>query len=204
MSIMGYNGGAVIAMAGKNCVAIACDTRFGIQAQTVAFDFPKVFKISNRVFVGLPGLLTDTQTFHENLKFKVNLYELREERPITPKVFSNMCASMLYERRFGPYFIEPIIAGLSEDNTPFISGMDLIGAPVLAEDFVLAGTCSEALFGMAECLWRKDMNPEELFECIGQTLLNAFDRDATSGWGAIVHILTPEGITTKTLKTRQD
>jgi hypothetical protein len=30
--------------------------------------------------------------------------------------------------RFGPYFCEPIIAGLSEDNVPFICTTDLIGA----------------------------------------------------------------------------
>jgi 20S proteasome alpha/beta subunit len=30
--------------------------------------------------------------------------------------------------RFGPYFCEPIIAGLNEDGTPFICTTDLIGA----------------------------------------------------------------------------
>lgn len=38
-SIMSYNGGAIVAMKGKNCVAIAADKRFGIQAQTLALDF---------------------------------------------------------------------------------------------------------------------------------------------------------------------
>lgn len=36
---MDYNGGALIGMKGKNCVAIATDKRFGIQAQTVSLDF---------------------------------------------------------------------------------------------------------------------------------------------------------------------
>ena len=31
--------------------------------------------------------------------------------------------------------------------------------------------------------------PEDLFETISQTLLNAVDRDAFSGWGAIVHVM---------------
>jgi 20S proteasome subunit beta 3 len=43
MSILQYNGGAIVAMAGKNCVAIASDTRLGInQQQTIACDFQKV------------------------------------------------------------------------------------------------------------------------------------------------------------------
>lgn len=66
----------------------------------------------------------------------------------------------VYEHRFGPWFVEPVIAGLNDDGTPFISAMDLIGAPVYAEDFVLAGTPSEEMFGMAESLWRPDMDAE--------------------------------------------
>jgi 20S proteasome alpha/beta subunit len=30
--------------------------------------------------------------------------------------------------RFGPYFCQPVIAGLGEDNEPFICTMDCIGA----------------------------------------------------------------------------
>jgi len=203
-NIMGYNGSAVIAMKGKNCVAIPTDTRYGIGAQTVAFDFPKVWKINERILVGLPGLLTDSQSFQEKLRYNVNMYKMREERDISPKVFSNMVASMLYEHRFGPWFIEPVIAGLNEDNTPFISAMDLIGAPVYADDFVLAGTCNESMFGMAEALWRPNMDEDQLFEVISQTLLTAFDRDSTSGWGAIVHVVTHDKVVTRTLRSRQD
>lgn len=43
MSILQYNGGAIIAMTGKDCVAIASDTRLGMQQQTVACDFQKVY-----------------------------------------------------------------------------------------------------------------------------------------------------------------
>ncbi|QQP41573.1 Proteasome subunit beta type [Caligus rogercresseyi] len=40
-----------------------------------------------------------------------------------------MLSSLLYERRFGPFFVNPIVAGYDYvENKPFISGMDLIGA----------------------------------------------------------------------------
>lgn len=39
---MELNGGSVIAMVGKDCVAIACDLRLGNQALTVACNFEKV------------------------------------------------------------------------------------------------------------------------------------------------------------------
>lgn len=40
---MDYNGGALIGMKGKDCVAIATDKRFGIQAQTISLDFTVCF-----------------------------------------------------------------------------------------------------------------------------------------------------------------
>jgi len=64
MSILEYNGGAVLAMTGKNCVAIASDKRYGIRQQTVAMDFPKVFPIHDKLYIGFGGLATDMQTVY--------------------------------------------------------------------------------------------------------------------------------------------
>lgn len=55
---------AIVAMSGKNCVAIAADRRLGAEQTTVATDFEKTFKIHDRLFVGLPGLATDTITLY--------------------------------------------------------------------------------------------------------------------------------------------
>jgi len=204
MSILEYNGGAVVAMVGNNCVGIASDMRFGIQAQTIGHNQPKIYKINDRTYIGLAGLATDNQTLYEKLKFRTNLYRLREERDINPKIFANLVSSLLYEKRFGPYFAEPVICGLDGEK-PFICAMDLIGAPLLAEDFVLAGSSSsEAMYGMCETLYRPNLEPDDLFETLSQCLLSAVDRDALSGWGGIVTIITKDGTTTRYLKGRQD
>eukprot|EP00286_Rhodomonas_abbreviata_P014148 CAMPEP_0181316650 /NCGR_PEP_ID=MMETSP1101-20121128/16011_1 /TAXON_ID=46948 /ORGANISM="Rhodomonas abbreviata, Strain Caron Lab Isolate" /LENGTH=204 /DNA_ID=CAMNT_0023423917 /DNA_START=65 /DNA_END=679 /DNA_ORIENTATION=+ len=204
MSILQYNGGAVIAMAGDNCVGICSDLRLGVQAQTVAMDFEKVFPVTEKLYIGLTGLASDVLSVNQLLNFKTKLYKLRENREIKPEAFSAMLSSLLYEKRFGPWFTEPVVAGLGEDGKPFLSGLDLIGAPVFADDFVVAGTCTSNLHGMCESLYRPNMNPEELFEVLSQSLLAAVDRDALSGWGAVVHIITPEGVMTRKLRCRQD
>ncbi|KAH0501126.1 Proteasome subunit beta type-3 [Microtus ochrogaster] len=160
---MSYNGGAVMAMKGKNCVAIAADRRFGIQAQMVTTDFQKIFPMGDRLYIGLAGLATDVQTV------------------------------------FGPYYTEPVIAGLDPKTfKPFICSLDLIGCPMVTDDFVVSGTCSEQMYGMCESLWEPNMDPEHLFETISQAMLNAVDRDAVSGMGVIVHIIVPtiSGMTT--------
>jgi 20S proteasome subunit beta 3 len=56
------------------------------------------------------------------------MYKLREERSIEPKTFAHLVSSTLYEKRFSPYFISPIVAGInSKTNEPFICGFDNIG-----------------------------------------------------------------------------
>lgn len=204
MSIFEYNGAAVVAMAGKNCVAIGSDLRFGVQLQTITTDCPKVFRMHDKLYIGLGGLQTDAQSLYQKLVFKHNMYKLREERDMRPETFGWLVSATLYEKRFGPYFASPVIAGLEPDNTPFVCGMDSIGALETAKDFIVAGTAPESLFGMCESMWKPDLGPEELFEVVGQCLLAGVDRDALSGWGAVVHVITPEKVITRTLKGRMD
>ena len=72
---MSYNGTALVAMTGKNCVGIASDRRFGVQAQTLSTDSKKIFPMHDKVMVGLSGLNTDVHTFSSLLKYRVNMYE---------------------------------------------------------------------------------------------------------------------------------
>ena len=88
--------------------------------------------------------------------------------------------------------------------------MDLIGCLNFAKDFCVAGTAQDMLYGMCESLWEPNLvsiinkEPEDLFETISQAILNAVDRDAASGWGVVVHVITKDKIVTKTLRGRMD
>lgn len=202
---MSYNGGCVIAMKGKDCVAIATDKRFGVQGRTMSSKFQRVFQFGPTVFVGLAGLATDIKTVHQRLRFRVNMYELRENRHIRPKTLTSLISSFLYEKRFGPYFLEPVIAGIDEKTgQPFIASTDLIGCICEMEDFAVSGTCTEQLFGMCETLWEPNLGPDELFEVAAQAMVNACDRDAISGWGATVYIIQKDSVTVREVKTRMD
>ena len=129
-----------------------------MRGKTVSTDFPKTFRMHDKLFVGLSGLATDVQTVSEKLKFRINMYKLKEERDIKASTFTKMLSNMLYEKRFGPYFVGPIVAGLEgKENKPYIAGMDLIGATEEPKDFIAQGTCAENLVGMCETLYKPDM-----------------------------------------------
>ena len=145
-------------MVGKDCVAIACDLRLGLQALTVSNDHAKLFRYGESLYVGLTGLATDVASVSELLRYKVNLYRLREERGIAPKTLANLVATSLYERRFGPWFVSPVLAGLDPTTgKPFICGFDSLGCIDFAKDFIVSGTASDQLFGTCEGLWEPDL-----------------------------------------------
>jgi 20S proteasome subunit beta 3 len=158
-------------MVGKDCVAIACDLRLGMQALTVSNNFPKIFNYAPSTYLGLTGLATDVTTVSDLFRYKVNMYRLREERHIAPQTLANLVSSSLYERRFGPYFVSPVVAGINHTTgKPFICGFDSIGCIDFAKDFIVSGTASDQLFGTCEGLWEPDLVfsiiPFLFFKCI--------------------------------------
>lgn len=162
-------------MVGKDCVAIACDLRLGLQSLTVSNNFPKIFSYGDGVYLGLTGLATDVSTVSDLFRYKVNMYRLREERAIAPTTFANLVSSSLYEKRFGPYFVSPVVAGLEpKTGKPFICGFDSIGCIDFAKDFIVSGTATEQLFGMCESLWEPDLvrQPKNIYIIMDLTLLS--------------------------------
>lgn len=63
----------------------------------------QTFKLTDRLFVGLSGLASDIQTLEQLLRFRLNLYKLREEREIKAETFSALLSHMLYEKRWGAW-----------------------------------------------------------------------------------------------------
>jgi 20S proteasome subunit beta 3 len=134
------------------------------------------------------------------------LYRVKENIDLTPKLFINLVSSTLYEHRFGPFFVNPIVIGLDHTDNfkPYIATYDSIGCLTESGEFQVAGTSSELLYGTCEAFYKENMEPEQLFETISQCLVSAVDRDILSGWGAYVYVMTPGAISVKKLKMRQD
>jgi len=92
-------------MVGKDCVGIAADRRFGKQMLTLTNDFQRVFKMQDNIIMGLSGLGTDVQTFSARMEQQINLYTLKENKPMKAETFCNMVAYSLFERRYFPHHL---------------------------------------------------------------------------------------------------
>lgn len=95
-----YNGSALIGMCGKECIAIACDTRLGVQLRTIDTNFNKIFKVNDRTLMGLSGFATDIQTVSSKLRKEEKLYSLEEGENMKASMYANLVSSFLYQHRY--------------------------------------------------------------------------------------------------------
>ena len=88
--------------------------------------------------------------------------------------------------------------------TRFLADREHVAAEALSAPSTVPSTPQPQADSDAASDSAPDLDPAELFETLSQCLMAGIDRDCLSGWGGVVHILTPAGVTTKLLKTRMD
>jgi 20S proteasome subunit beta 3 len=55
---------------------------------------------------------------------------------------------------------------------------------------------------LCESLYKDNMNKEELYDALSNIITAGIDTDILAGWGAIVYILSDQGIEAKYIKTK--
>ncbi|CAJ1946381.1 unnamed protein product [Cylindrotheca closterium] len=218
---MTMNGGSLLAMAGKDCVAIALDKRFGSGPQMVNIAPRLAWTPNPQLMVAFVGLEGDVQSLSQDLQtqvraklnralgFSTSLQEDSRRRYISPKALASITSHMLHRNR-GRYYVEPVIAGLSTSSSPsapckpFLCAMDMIGAKSTSQSFVCSGAASKSLYGTAEALWKPDMDKDQLLRACGEAFQSALERDCLSGYGSLVYLITKDGITEYDLAHRND
>ena len=90
------------------------------------------------------------------MKYKLKLYQLRENRDMSAWTFANLVASTLYEHRMGPYYVNPIVVGL-DNGEPILFNYDSIGHPSNTEDFAFEGTAGDHFMGVLESYYKDNI-----------------------------------------------
>jgi len=221
------NGGSAMAMAGDECVALAVDQRFGSGMQMVNVSPRRVLVPHSKLLLAFTGLESDVQSISEELLIYIDSKrdfgllhtpsKLMASNLISPRSMATLTSNVLYSKRASPFYCEPIIAGLEEveevpDSTnrigkryrSFLCSTDILGAQLLAKDFVCSGAAKKSLYGTAEAMWKPGLGAEELGRVCARAFLSALERDCLSGYGARIYIITPEGIVEQEILGRSD
>ena len=140
-----FNGGSVLAMAGRNSVAIAIDARFRLGMQTISTGDdldsandrgnPRIIHLPNsNVLLAWTGLYGDGMGFAEEMNVMLARKVRRAgcmgfpalvsdsssmgRRKMSPRAITSLMSHMLYRRRNAPYYVEPVVVGLESIRVP--------------------------------------------------------------------------------------
>ena len=151
----------------------------------------KIFKIDEHMLLTTAGLVGDAQLLARFLRVEAELYKLEREGPMPVRGAATLMANILNQRKFYPYYVQLIIAGV--DNTgPHIFSLDAAGGAI--EDiYTTTGSGSPYVFGVLEDHYRKDMTEEEAIDLAIRAMTAAMKRDAASGDGMDIVVITKKG-----------
>ncbi|XP_034947288.1 proteasome subunit beta type-1 [Chelonus insularis] len=206
------NGGSVVAIAGEDFSIIASETRLSSGYSIYTRNQEKLFTLSDKTVLGCSGCWCDILTFTRILAARMQMYKHEHLKEMSTPAAAQMMSTMLYYKRFFPYYISNILAGLDENGKGCIFSYDPIGH--CERNMYRAGGSSGALlqplldnqvgFKNQEGAEKEPLTQEKALKIIKDVFISATERDILCGDGLTIKIITKDGIKSEYFELRKD
>ncbi|KAI9823231.1 MAG: Proteasome subunit beta type-6 [Phylliscum demangeonii] len=143
------NGGSTLGITGSDYAILAGDTR-STAGYTINTRYaPKVFRIGGsdsnpdpdsgpdadadadngaHLVLAVVGFAADGHALKERLDHVVKMYRYQHGKRISVKACAQRLSTILYNKRFFPYYVQAILAGLDEDGAGALYSYDPVGS----------------------------------------------------------------------------
>jgi len=187
-----FPGATTLGVACKDGVVIASEKRVTYGRLVVSKSGKKVFKLTNNIGAACAGLIGDMQILMREIAAYTRLYELDNRRNISVRSAAKMLSSVLFQRRFFPYITQTIVGGVDEEG-PNVYTLDPFGS-VIPDKYAAVGSGAEVAVGVLESSYKDGLSLEECRDLVLRAMRSAIARDATSGNGIDLLLVTNDGI----------
>ena len=185
-------GATTVGIVCSEGVVLASEKRVSYGYFVMSKTGKKVFKITDRIGAACAGLVSDMQILIREAGAYASLFKYEAKRPISVRAAAKLVANLLFERRLFPLITQTIIGGVDEEG-PSLYVLDLLGS-VIPDKYAAVGTGAEIAMGVLEAGYRDGMSLEEAKELAVKAMRSAISRDAMSGDGADMLIITKNGV----------
>ncbi len=147
----------------------------------------KLFGISDYVALTTAGLVGHAQSLSRTLCAELRLYELKHGKPMTVKGAATLTANILSGR---PHYVQLLIVGV-DDSGSSVYSIDSAGGSI-PDVYCATGSGSPYMYGVLEDQFREGMSETDSLKVAAKALLASAQRDAASGNGMDLAVITPE------------
>jgi len=206
------NGGSIVAIAGEDFAVIASDTRLSSGFAIYTRDQPKLTKLSEKTILGCTGCWCDILTFTRIAEARMKMYKHEHNKTMSTPAIAQMVSTLLYYKRFFPYYISNIIAGLDNEGKGCIYSYDPVGH--CEKELYRAGGSSSALLQplLDNQIGLKNMenttilpiSKDKAINLVKDVFISAAERDIYTGDGIVISVITKDGIAEEKFPLRRD
>lgn len=207
-----WNFRSVVAIAGNDFAVIAGDTRLSSGYSIHTRHQNKLFGLSGTTVLASTGCWCDTLSLTAVVRSRMQMYEHTHNKTMSTTAVAQMLSILMYNRRFFPYYVSNILAGLDEHGEGVVYSYDPVGHCERAK--YRAGGSAGALLQPVldnQIGLKNQTNPstepltkERAIAVVKDTFISATERDIYTGDSVILNIITKDGIVEETLQLRKD
>ncbi len=172
-------------------VVLAADKRATMGYFIASKEVDKIFPVADRMAMTIAGVTGDAQSLVRLIRAELELYKYSRGASLTVEGAASLLANILQGSKYFPYIVQLLLAGY--DSAPRLFDLDLVGG-LIAEKYTSTGSGSPVAFGMLDEYYREEMGREDAVRLAVKSVNAAIKRDAPTGEGIDLVVVTREGI----------
>ena len=177
----------------KDGLILATESQATMGYLVATKDAVKLFKITDRIGMTIAGSVADCQQIVKTLSALLAIRELELGKPTLVKAAAQLCAVLLFQNRFFPYYSALLIGGVDEEGTHLYS-LDPFGSLIEEKSFTSVGSGSVVGFGVLEAGYKEKMSVKEGIDLVKRAIDAAKKRDIASGGKLQIASITDKGL----------
>lgn len=208
------NGGTTVAISGKDYVVVASETRLSSGYNIYSREQTKLFPMTSKAILGSSGCWCDALTFAKVLEARIKNYRYDHNRQMSTTAMAQLVSTLLYYKRFFPYYVSNIVAGLDDEGRGAVYHYDPVGSferltyscggssAALIQPFLDNRVGLHNINGVEP--GSIDLTLEEAIRVVKDVFVSAGERDIYVGDAVDLRIITANGIQQQSHKLRRD
>ena len=184
-------GTTTIGLVCSDGVIMAADKRATMGYYIANKHTQKIYMIADRIAMTLAGGVGDAQNLVRWMKAEIRLYELKTGKKMTVEGAATLLANILSQYKFFPFFVQLLVGGV--DGKPRVFSVDMLGG-VTEEDINATGSGSPIAMGVLEQMFKYGAPVADNMNVAARAVQSAMRRDAGSGEGIDMVIITPGSV----------
>merc|ERR1719210_1949570 len=168
-------------------------------------------QLTDKCMIASCGMKSDAITLHKLLKARIVMYEHKHRRQPSTVAIAQILSTMLYHKRFFPYYTFNVLAGVDDEGKGAVYHYDAIGSYERVP-YTTSGSGSSLVMSVLDAQIQRgnqtiatpEPGKQQVIELCKDVLSSVGERDIYTGDAGEIFIIDAGGISSTQFELKQD